>query len=455
MTRTCPTCNGSRRVRRSVSRTWWQVLLLRPATVDELCGECVGTGVVRASPEDEAKERKAAEERARRQQPTERKAGEERTRPTSSTVRAPSNARSGIAHWLQELEADNYMRRIVAASELGKLGDPAALPALERMSWGTDNLWVLLDDEMRARARLAYPGGRIPTTDAEMLRPRLRGNNDRLKDAAKAAIAQIKERAGIATPEEAAMKVLNDAYLVRRDQDLEKKVAQALDSIHAGENGLKTLLDRLCDGVSIRGGHIQLANWGDMAWNELLKKREIVRCLQRAKDGRAAERLKDLLQAECSDGQWLEIVRPVLAEAIGVQLASALGASLADPSSHAAESNRNGPEGVVEQQQGGIHGDSGQVVLAPDGLHVRGDFVRPVRYPNQAITIDAGARVFGDVSGATVLICSGAAVTGNVIGREKVEIRKDGSLIGNMTTQRIVIHDGAYFRGSPEIVRPK
>ena len=53
MPKTCPTCNGARRVRRTISRAWWQVLLLRPATVDELCGQCVGTGVIKGTPEEE------------------------------------------------------------------------------------------------------------------------------------------------------------------------------------------------------------------------------------------------------------------------------------------------------------------------------------------------------------------------------------------------------------------
>jgi hypothetical protein len=103
MPKTCPTCNGAKRVRRTISRAWWQVLLLRPATVDELCGQCVGTGVIKGTPEEEqevilqrqrqheAKERQAAEEKARRQRAAESRAAAEQARPAMTTARASSN----------------------------------------------------------------------------------------------------------------------------------------------------------------------------------------------------------------------------------------------------------------------------------------------------------------------------------------------------------------------------
>ncbi len=40
---------------------------------------------------------------------------------------------------------------------------------------------------------------------------------------------------------------------------------------------------------------------------------------------------------------------------------------------------------------------------------------------------------------------------GNVHGKGKVEIKKDGSVNGDLTTAQIIIEDGAYFKGSIEI----
>jgi cytoskeletal protein CcmA (bactofilin family) len=42
-------------------------------------------------------------------------------------------------------------------------------------------------------------------------------------------------------------------------------------------------------------------------------------------------------------------------------------------------------------------------------------------------------------------------VNGNVHGKGKIEIKKDGSVNGNLTTVQIIIEDGACFKGSIEI----
>jgi cytoskeletal protein CcmA (bactofilin family) len=45
------------------------------------------------------------------------------------------------------------------------------------------------------------------------------------------------------------------------------------------------------------------------------------------------------------------------------------------------------------------------------------------------------------------------SVKGNLRARDKIEIKKDGSVVGDLTTARIMIEDGAYFKGAIEIDR--
>ena len=46
-------------------------------------------------------------------------------------------------------------------------------------------------------------------------------------------------------------------------------------------------------------------------------------------------------------------------------------------------------------------------------------------------------------------------IHGNVEASDKIDIRKDAKLVGDIKTARIVIEDGAYFKGSIDIVRPE
>ena len=45
------------------------------------------------------------------------------------------------------------------------------------------------------------------------------------------------------------------------------------------------------------------------------------------------------------------------------------------------------------------------------------------------------------------------AIEGNVEALDKIDIRKDAKLVGDIKTARIVIEDGAYFKGSIDIVK--
>jgi cytoskeletal protein CcmA (bactofilin family) len=38
---------------------------------------------------------------------------------------------------------------------------------------------------------------------------------------------------------------------------------------------------------------------------------------------------------------------------------------------------------------------------------------------------------------------------------DKIEIRKDARLVGDIRTARILIEDGAYFKGSIDIIKPE
>lgn len=69
----------------------------------------------------------------------------------------------------------------------------------------------------------------------------------------------------------------------------------------------------------------------------------------------------------------------------------------------------------------------------------------------EQVLVEAEAVVEADIEGRTVEIVG--TVTGNVVATDRVEIRNDGRLTGNIKAPRINIADGALFRGSVEMER--
>ena len=65
------------------------------------------------------------------------------------------------------------------------------------------------------------------------------------------------------------------------------------------------------------------------------------------------------------------------------------------------------------------------------------------------LTVGASARVTADIITREVVVYG--TVKGNLQAKNRIEIKKDGSVNGDLTTARIVIEDGAYFKGSIEI----
>ena len=72
-----------------------------------------------------------------------------------------------------------------------------------------------------------------------------------------------------------------------------------------------------------------------------------------------------------------------------------------------------------------------------------------VHLDDQKLTVGATAKLTADVIAGEVIVYG--SVKGKVRGKGKVEIKKDGSVNGDLTTAHIIIEDGAYFKGSIEI----
>jgi cytoskeletal protein CcmA (bactofilin family) len=91
---------------------------------------------------------------------------------------------------------------------------------------------------------------------------------------------------------------------------------------------------------------------------------------------------------------------------------------------------------------GEIHGEEELIVLGS----VQGKIIL-----KDSLVVEASARVEADLETRSVEIAG--AVTGNVTATERVEIKNDGRVNGNIKAPRVTIADGALFRGSVEMDR--
>jgi len=84
-----------------------------------------------------------------------------------------------------------------------------------------------------------------------------------------------------------------------------------------------------------------------------------------------------------------------------------------------------------------------------EDLYIDGTVERLAHLDERKLTIGATAKLTADVLAGEVIVYG--SVKRNVRGKGKIEIKKDGSVNGDLTTAQIIIEDGAYFKGSIEI----
>jgi cytoskeletal protein CcmA (bactofilin family) len=90
-------------------------------------------------------------------------------------------------------------------------------------------------------------------------------------------------------------------------------------------------------------------------------------------------------------------------------------------------------------------------IYSKEDLYVDGDLEGTVEALEHKLTIGPNGKVNATVKAREVAVLG--TIQGNVEAAEKIEIRKDARLVGDIKTARIIIEDGAYFKGSIDIVK--
>ena len=88
---------------------------------------------------------------------------------------------------------------------------------------------------------------------------------------------------------------------------------------------------------------------------------------------------------------------------------------------------------------------------ASEDLLIEGQFEGTISLEDHCLTVGADGQVKAEVRARQVVILG--SVSGNVLAREKVEIRRSGHMVGDLKAGAVAIEEGAYFKGSIDILR--
>jgi cytoskeletal protein CcmA (bactofilin family) len=91
-------------------------------------------------------------------------------------------------------------------------------------------------------------------------------------------------------------------------------------------------------------------------------------------------------------------------------------------------------------------------VIGSESLYIDGEVDGVINIPDSRVTVGRDARVSANITAREVVVFGN--VSGEIFASERVDIRSEGSLTGNVSTQRISIDDGGFFTGSIDITKP-
>ena len=91
-------------------------------------------------------------------------------------------------------------------------------------------------------------------------------------------------------------------------------------------------------------------------------------------------------------------------------------------------------------------------VSGSESLYIDGKVEGAINLPGNRVTVGRNGQVAASILAREVVVLG--KVKGNVSASDRVDIRSEGSLTGDVIAQRISIEDGAFFKGGIDIRKP-
>ena len=91
-------------------------------------------------------------------------------------------------------------------------------------------------------------------------------------------------------------------------------------------------------------------------------------------------------------------------------------------------------------------------ITGSESLFIDGKVEGSITIPGNRVTIGRNGQVSANISAREIVVLG--KVRGNVTATDRVDIRAEGSLSGDVAAARISIEDGAFFKGGIDIRKP-
>jgi len=88
-----------------------------------------------------------------------------------------------------------------------------------------------------------------------------------------------------------------------------------------------------------------------------------------------------------------------------------------------------------------------------EDLVIDGEVEGSITLRGQTLTVGPNGRVRANIEARNVVLYG--KVNGDILASDRVDLRKSASLSGNISTARISIEDGAFFKGGIDIQKPE
>jgi len=91
-------------------------------------------------------------------------------------------------------------------------------------------------------------------------------------------------------------------------------------------------------------------------------------------------------------------------------------------------------------------------ITGSESLFIDGKVEGTVNLPGNRVTVGRNGQVAANITSREIIVLG--KVRGNVTATDRVDIRSEGALTGDVTAARISIEDGAFFKGGIDIRKP-